>query len=100
MLAKIGKTLIEHYWRTTVSSDRRVCIHKISCSRAVYSQLEQFGAIKGIKTYIARRRSCNEFYELIQDGNKVKILTKYGLVITEDEINPLIVKDFKLAQNK
>jgi putative component of membrane protein insertase Oxa1/YidC/SpoIIIJ protein YidD len=100
MFARIGKLFIEYYWRKTAESDRRVCIHKISCSKAVYIQLDKFGLIKGIKTYLARRRSCNEFYELIHDGDHVKILTKNGLVITEDKINPLIVTDFKLAHNK
>jgi len=100
MFAKIGKFFIEYYWRKTAASDRRVCIHKISCSKAVYDQLDKFGLIKGIKTYLARRRSCNDFYELIHNGNNVKILTKNGLILPEDKINPLIVKDFKLAHNK
>jgi len=100
MLAKIGKILIEYYWRKTAASDRRVCIHKISCSNAVYDQIDKFGIIKGIKTYLARRRSCNEFYELIHDGDHVKILTKNGQIIPEHEINPLIARDYKLAHNK
>lgn len=100
MFARIGKFFIEYYWRKTAESDRRVCIHKISCSKAVYVQLDKFGLIKGIKTYLARRRSCNNSYQLIRDGDHVKILTKDGKVIPEDQINPLIVKDFKLAHNK
>ena len=100
MLAKIGKIFIKYYWQKTAASDRRVCIHKISCSNAVYDQIDKFGLIKGIKTYLARRRTCNEFYELLLEDNSVKILTKNGEIIPEHEINPLIVRDFKLAHNK
>ena len=95
MLARIGKLLIEYYWQKTPESDRRVCIHRTSCSKAVYEHLDNHALIKGIKIYLERRKTCNEFYQLMFQGNHVIIRTKYGKVISEDQINPLLVKDFR-----
>jgi putative component of membrane protein insertase Oxa1/YidC/SpoIIIJ protein YidD len=95
MLAKIGKYMIEYYWQKVPESERRVCIHKLSCSKAVYNTFNEFGFIEGVILYIKRRRTCNGFYQIgIKDGN-VFIITKNGQIIEENLINPIIVKEYK-----
>ena len=95
MLAKIGKFFIELYWRKKPESERRVCIHKVSCSKAVYENLEYYGFWTGVKTYLQRRKTCNDNYSITKVEEKIIIITKAGHVLNENEINPIIVKEFK-----
>jgi putative component of membrane protein insertase Oxa1/YidC/SpoIIIJ protein YidD len=95
MLAKIGKYIIEYYWRKVPDVERRVCIHKISCSNVVYNTFNEYGFIKGVIVYIKRRKSCNSYYKISIKNDNVIITTKYGEIIKEDLINPIIVKDYR-----
>jgi len=95
MLAKFGKYIIEYYWRKVPESKRRVCIHKISCSKTVYNTFNEFGFIEGVKIYFERRTTCNSSYIIDEIDGKIFIVTKNGQVISEDYINPVIVKEYK-----
>lgn len=95
MLAAIGKYFIQRYWRKTPESERRVCIHKISCSKAVYENLNNHGFWVGAKTYLQRRKTCNENYNIKLEDGKIIIKTKYGIILNENEINPIILMEFK-----
>ena len=99
MLAKIGKYIIEYYWRKVPESERRVCIHKISCSNLVYNTFNKHGFIEGIIVYIKRRKSCNGYYQIGIENNNVFITTNNGEIIKEDLINPIIVKEYKNSFN-
>lgn len=94
MLAEIGKYFIREYWRKTPESERRVCIHKVSCSRAVYEDIEKQGFWLGVKTYLQRRKTCNNNYRISKVEDKIIIYTKYGLILNEFDINPTILKEF------
>lgn len=94
MLVKICKYCIECYWRKVSASKRRVCIHKVSCSNAVYDSLSNYGFWVGIKTYLQRRKTCNEGYSINKIDEKIVIKTKAGYLLQENEINPIIVKEF------
>ena len=97
MLAAICKYFIERYWRNTPKSERRVCIHKISCSKAVYENLNKHGFWMGLKTYLQRRKTCNKNYIIKIDGGKIIIKTKYGSILNENDINPIILMEFKTS---
>lgn len=95
MLAEIGKYFIRRYWRNNPESERRVCIHKVSCSRVVYENIENHGFWIGFKTYLQRRTTCNENYIIKRVEDKVIIKTKYGSILNENDINPILLKEFK-----
>jgi putative component of membrane protein insertase Oxa1/YidC/SpoIIIJ protein YidD len=99
MIVRIAKSIIEYYWKKTPASQRRVCIHRISCSRAVYDSLSSFGFWRGVKTYIARRNSCNAHYIISASIDGVFIKTKNGVILSESEINPILVKEFNAGRN-
>ena len=95
MLVNLAKLLIKCYWKKYPENKRRVCIHKISCSNAVYQELNKHGLYKGIKTYLERRKTCNRHYKLFFFNENVIIKTKNNKIIQEDNINPIIVRDYK-----
>lgn len=95
MLANLAKLLIKYYWNKYPENKRKVCIHKISCSNAVYQELNKNGFYQGVITYLERRRTCNRNYKLFLVDEKVIIKTKNNKIIQEDNINPIIVRDYK-----
>jgi len=95
MLAYIGKQLIALYWKNVPEEKRKVCLHKVSCSRIVYQRLDDCGFWAGVKTYLRRRKTCAPGYTLAENGGTVVLVTKSGLSLSEDEINPVIIRDFK-----
>ena len=97
MLAVIGKYFIRRYWRKTPESERRVCIHKVSCSRAVYKNIEKQGFWLGVKTYLQRRKTCNNNYRISKVEEKIIIYTKYGHILNEIDINPIILKEYNTS---
>jgi putative component of membrane protein insertase Oxa1/YidC/SpoIIIJ protein YidD len=97
MLADIGKFLIKFYWRKIPPSERKVCIHKISCSNAVYESLDKYGFLRGVKIYWQRRKSCNSNYIISKVDNAVVITTSSGDILQEMDINPIIVKEFNTS---
>jgi len=97
MLSKIGKYLIEIYWSKIPASERRVCIHKVSCSVAVHESLDKYGFFIGLKLYLQRRKTCNGSYIITKKDDAVIIKTRSGQVLQENEINPVIVKEFKTS---
>lgn len=99
MLATIGKFFIEQYWKKIPPQERRVCLHKVSCSNAVYSDLNEFGFYKGLKTYLNRRKTCNTIYELKNSNEGIYLITKNGSILKENEINPILIKDFKCLES-
>ncbi len=92
MLVWLAKKSIEYYWNTRPENQRKICIYRITCSRYVYNEFENNGLIEGIRAYFYRMKSCNHGYKL--SLKKDMLLT--GMKIkTQQEINPLIVKEFK-----
>jgi hypothetical protein len=98
MLATIGKYLIEIYWSRIPASNRKVCLHKVSCSRAVYDSLDKYGFISGVKLYLHRRKTCNRDYSITRKNELVIIRTGSGHILQENDINPIIVREFKACQ--
>jgi putative component of membrane protein insertase Oxa1/YidC/SpoIIIJ protein YidD len=99
MFSLLFRKLIEQYWKRIPESERKVCIYKESCSKKVYSTLIVHGFYSGMKEYIHRKKSCRAGYKIIHQEGKITIITKNGLYLNEDEINPLIVKEAKLTSN-
>lgn len=97
MLVQIGKYFIERYWRKNPASERRVCIHNVSCSRAVYDNIDNYGILSGIKTYLHRRKTCNKYYRITIDKDNIIITTKDGSILNENDINPVILKEIKAS---
>lgn len=94
MFVFFAKKTIEYYWKNVSESNRRVCIYKISCSRFVYNEFHNFGFISGVKAYVYRLRNCNRNYIIYSTNGKVQILTKFGHILDEDQINPKICKEY------
>ena len=95
MLVWLAKKAIEYYWNTRPENQRKVCIYRITCSRHVYNEFENNGCIAGIRAYFYRMKSCNHGYELSLKKDMVVIKDCNGNLILENDINPLIVKEFK-----
>ena len=51
----------------------------------------------GLKTYLQRRKTCNKNYIIKIDGGKIIIKTKYGSILNENDINPIILMEFKTS---
>jgi len=95
MLVWLAQKAIEYYWKTRPESQRKICIYRITCSRYVYNELENNGFIAGIRAYFYRIKSCNHGYELILKKDMVVIKDCNGNLILENDISPLIIKEFK-----
>jgi putative component of membrane protein insertase Oxa1/YidC/SpoIIIJ protein YidD len=95
MFRFLAKKTIEYYWNTVSESNRRVCLYKTSCSRFVYAEIEKNGFIAGVKAYIFRVRNCNYQYVINSNNGKIQIQTKHGQLLLEEEINPIICKEYK-----
>ena len=98
MLSWIFKKLIELYWRNIPESKRRVCIYKTSCSKAVYSTINNKGFWIAIQFYLSRRSNCKDGYSFFFKEGKVHIKTRLGQILQEEEINPLLVSEFKMGK--
>ena len=100
MLTYFFKKLIEAYWKHVPESNRKICIYKLTCSKAVYQALQNKGFWSASKLYLFRRFNCKNGYTISwnSDNSKVVIQTKMGSIINEEEINPLLVSEFKLSQ--
>jgi len=99
MLSLLFRKLIEQYWKRVPENERRVCIYKESCSKKVHSTLIVHGFYCGMTEYIHRKKSCRAGYKIIHEEGKITIITKNGLRLNENEINPLIVNEAKLKTN-
>ncbi len=64
MLSFFVKKLIEYYWNNVPEDKRRVCIYKVSCSRFVYNEIDNYGFFRGLNSYILRRKNCNSNYSI------------------------------------
>ena len=95
MLVWLAKKSIEYYWNTLPENQRKICIYRITCSRYVYNEFENNGLIEGIRAYFFRMKSCNHAYKLSLKKDMVVINDCNGNLILENDINPLIVKEFK-----
>ena len=95
MLVWLAKKSIEYYWNTRAENQRKICIYRITCSRYVYNEFENNGLIEGIRAYFYRMKSCNHGYKLSLKKDMVVINDCNGKLILENDINPLIVKEFK-----
>ena len=95
MLVWLAKKSIEHYWNTVPENKRKICIYQITCSKFVYNKFDENGFVSGILAYFYRMKSCNHKYEISYKNNMVIIKDNQGNIIEENDINPLIVKEFK-----
>jgi putative component of membrane protein insertase Oxa1/YidC/SpoIIIJ protein YidD len=96
MLSWLFKKTIELYWSKIPENKRKVCIYKVSCSNFVYHKLENEGFLSGLSSYLNRYKNCKPDYVIeLNDDKKVMIRTKKGNLLSENEINPLIVVEFK-----
>ena len=95
MLVWLAKKAIEYYWNARPENQRKICIYRITCSRYVYNEFENNGCIAGIRAYFYRMKSCNHGYKLSLKKDMVVIKDCNGNLILENDINPLIVKEFK-----
>ena len=95
MIVWLAKKAIEYYWNTRPENQRKICIYRITCSRHVYNEFGNNGCIAGIRAYFYRMKSCNHKYIISHKNNMVIIKDSQGNIIEENEINPLIVKEFK-----
>jgi uncharacterized protein len=95
VLVWLAKKSIEHYWNTVPEDKRKICIYRITCSKFVYNKFNNNGFVSGILAYFYRMKSCNHKYIISHKNNMVIIKDSQGNIIEENEINPLIVKEFK-----
>lgn len=95
MFAWLAKRAIKYYWNSVPEKKRKICIYKITCSRHVYKVFDNKGLISGLIAYFNRMKSCNDGYEIIYQNGKVLIEDRRGRIIREDDINPLIVQEYK-----
>ena len=95
MFAYLFKKAIEIYWHTVPESTRKVCLYRISCSREVYAQLNEYGFCRGVRTYISRRATCRSGYRVLNEGGRFLLLTKKGFRIDESQINPILLSEIK-----
>jgi len=58
-------------------TERKACIHKVSCSNTVYVSLNKNSFWSGVKIYFKRLKTCNNDYDIYNDGNQVIITTKF-----------------------
>jgi putative component of membrane protein insertase Oxa1/YidC/SpoIIIJ protein YidD len=95
VLVWLAKKSIEYYWNTVPEKKRKICIYRITCSRFVYNEFHNNGFIPGLLAYFYRMKSCNHGYTISLKKNMVIIKDSQGHIIEENEINPLIVNEFK-----
>jgi putative component of membrane protein insertase Oxa1/YidC/SpoIIIJ protein YidD len=89
-------SLINFYYLLIPEDKRRICIHSKSCSKYVLRIARDRGFIKAVQAYIERIKSCNSNYSIESFGEmKIKIKTKNGIILEEEQINPFLVKCFK-----
>jgi len=96
MLSFFAKKAIEYYWKNVPADKRRVCIYKVSCSKFVYDKIETRGFISGVKAYLSRIKNCNAHYSISKVNDEIQIKTKSGIFLYEEQINPVIIKEFRL----
>jgi putative component of membrane protein insertase Oxa1/YidC/SpoIIIJ protein YidD len=101
MFAFLFKKAIEVYWLTVPESSRKVCLYRRSCSKEVYAHLNDYGFCRGMRTYLSRRASCRSGYKVIKKEGNFMLLTRKGLYIEENLINPILLSEIKsgTAQN-
>jgi hypothetical protein len=57
------------------------------------------GFFKGIYAYLRRRKECNKNYSLSMSENGVTLLCSNGKIYSENEINPIILKEFLIDKH-
>jgi len=92
MLTRISKTGIKLYWYFIPKEKRIVCLYKDHCSQHVFNEFDQRGFVAGIKSLMARYRSCDNNYAFYLDKGVLHIKTQTGEVITEPNISDLVAK--------
>jgi len=89
-------SLIKFYYLLVPEEKRRICIYSESCSKYVLRTAKDRGFTKAVLAYIERIKSCNSNYSIESFGEmKIKIKTKNGIILEEEQINPFLVKCFK-----
>jgi putative component of membrane protein insertase Oxa1/YidC/SpoIIIJ protein YidD len=96
MFAFLFKKCIKLYWKYIPESQRKICIFRLTCSNAVYQKLENEGFFAGLKLYFYRRKNCKEGYHFFVKNDNVYINTKENEIIEENEINPLLLNEYKI----
>lgn len=88
--------LIRLYYKIIPEKERRICIHYESCSKFVYRTALEKGGFEALKAYYSRFKSCNSFYSFHKTpSGKINIKTRNGLILDEDEINPILLKSIQ-----
>jgi len=98
MLKRAALAAIHWYWKVVREEDRQVCLYRVSCSRHVHAQIEGHGLCVGIREFMRRMRSCKQGYSVEREGGRVFIRTVNGLMISEEEMNPVLRKELDAGQ--
>ena len=84
---------IKLYYQLVPEENRRICIHKESCSKYVYRTAIEKGCVQAIGAFYKRSKSCNRSYQYYKSANgSLYIVTKDGQTLSENEINPIVLK--------
>lgn len=85
------------YWILVAESNRRNCLHSISCSKHVYNVTDKNGLIKGLRALSRRIKTCRPGSEVIwlHEENTVLLKLANGTILNEKEISVDILKNYK-----
>ena len=87
--------IIKFYWKIFSEEKRNSCIFYESCSKYVKRKIENDGLINGFKALFFRFKHCRSGYSLEEDYNQINLLSSNGFKISEENINPQIIKTYK-----
>lgn len=87
--------IIKFYWMFIPESKRKRCLFRQTCSKKVYDVTMKEGLIKGLLTLYKRHKQCRYGYSFYINDSIINMLLVDGTILNEDEINLILLKDFK-----
>jgi hypothetical protein len=90
---------IRFYWILIPKDKRKNCIFKESCSHYVYNITKKHGFLKGVKSFLLRKKQCRKGYIFILDENgNVIIQLADGSKINEEYVSKTLMDEISILK--
>ncbi len=86
---------IRFYWWSIPAANRKRCLFKESCSKAVYKESQQSFKF-GFKMLLFRYRNCRPGYTIVTHNGQLDLITAKGTRLDQNEINPSIINNHSI----
>jgi len=87
--------IIKFYQAFTPKAFRGKCLFKESCSNYVYRITKEVGLKDGINSFLFRLKNCRPGYYMIEEADKILLITVKNWVVEEKDISEKIINEYK-----